>query len=74
MHLTRKKPTQADFLFRTRVVECRFNGMISEYAVTTGDTVFKVAMLNRFESEKPALPGETAWLSFSKNSLQILEQ
>ncbi len=74
MRLTKKKPTQADFRFQTRVVECRFNGMISEYSVTTGDTVFKVALFNRLESEKRALPGETAWLSFSKKSLQILEQ
>jgi ABC-type Fe3+/spermidine/putrescine transport system ATPase subunit len=74
MLLTRKKPTQADFIFQTHVVECRFNGMISEYSVTTGDTVFKVALVNRLESDKPPRPGETAWLSFSKNSLQILEQ
>ncbi len=72
--LSRTKPMPADFLFQARVVNCRFNGMTSEYSVAAGDALFKVAVVNRFESEKHALPGEITWLSFSRDSLQILER
>lgn len=72
--LSQKKPIQTDYLFQAQVVNCRFNGMMSEYSVTAGDTVFKISMFNRLKSEEAALLGETVWISFSRDSLQILEQ
>ncbi|WP_300457801.1 ABC transporter ATP-binding protein [Desulfobacula sp.] len=72
--LSQSKPTQMDYLFQGMVIECRFNGMTSEYSVTAGDTVFKVCFVNRLKKTKPAMTGEMVWIGFAKDSLQVLEQ
>lgn len=72
--LSQSKPEYMDYLLQSKVIGCRFNGMNSEYSVMSGNTPFKVSFVNKIPVPEPALPGDLVWISFSRDSIRILDR
>lgn len=72
--LSKSIPEHVDCLLQCRVIDCRFNGMTSEYSVMLGTTPFKITFLNKTPVPEPALPGDRVWISFSRDCIRVLDR